>query len=88
VKPVVVEIEINRPPAVVWEYMENAEHNPEWLRNMESARWTTDPPIRVTSRYEQLAHFLGKDVRTSFEVTALEPGGRSRFRRCRDRRFR
>ncbi|HEY1515431.1 MAG TPA: SRPBCC family protein [Solirubrobacteraceae bacterium] len=73
-KPVVVEIEIDRPPAIVWEYMENAEHNPEWLRNMRSARWTTDPPIRVGSRYEQLAHFLGKDVRTSFEVTALEPG--------------
>jgi uncharacterized protein YndB with AHSA1/START domain len=74
VKPVVIETEINRPAAVVWEYMENAEHNPEWLHNMESARWTTDPPIRVGSRYEQLAHFLGKDVRTSFEVTALEPG--------------
>jgi uncharacterized protein YndB with AHSA1/START domain len=74
VKPVVVEIEIDRPAAFVWEYMENAEHNPEWLRNMESARWTTDQPIRVGSRYEQLARFLGKDVRTSFEVTALEPG--------------
>ena len=72
-KPVVVEIEIDRPPAVVWEYMENAEHNPEWLHNMQSARWTTDPPVRVGSRYEQLARFLGKDVSTSFEVTALEP---------------
>jgi hypothetical protein len=54
--------------------MENAEHNPEWLSNMRSARWTTAPPIAVGSRYEQTARFLGKDVRTSFEVTALEPG--------------
>lgn len=73
-KPVVVEIEIDRKPAVVWEYMENAEHNPEWLSNMQSVRWTTGPPIRVGSRYEQAARFLGKEVRTSFEVTALEPG--------------
>jgi uncharacterized membrane protein len=73
-KPVVVQIEIERPPPVVWEYMENAEHNPEWLRNMQSARWTTEPPIRVGSRYEQVARFLGKEVRTSFEVTAHEPG--------------
>lgn len=73
-KPVVVEVEIGRSCAVVWEYMENAEHNPEWLHNMQSARWTTDPPIRVGSRYEQSARFLGKEVRTSFEVTALEPG--------------
>lgn len=73
-KPVVVRIDIDRPCAVVWEYMENAEHNPEWLRNMQSAQWATDPPIRVGSRYDQVARFLGREVRTSFEVTRLEPG--------------
>ena len=73
-KPVIVELEIDRPPEVVWEYMENAEHNPEWLSNMQSARWTSEPPIAVGSRYEQVARFLGKEVRTSFEVTALDPG--------------
>jgi hypothetical protein len=41
---------------------------------MKSARWTTDPPVRVGSRYDQVARFLGKEVRTSFEVTAHEPG--------------
>jgi uncharacterized protein YndB with AHSA1/START domain len=74
VRPVIVQIEIGRPREVVWEYMENAEHNPEWLRNMKSCRWITDPPVRVGSRYEQVAGFLGKEVRTSFEVTALESG--------------
>jgi hypothetical protein len=54
--------------------MENAEHNPKWIRNMQTARWTTDPPIRIGSRYEQVARFLGKEVRTSFEVTRLDPG--------------
>jgi uncharacterized protein YndB with AHSA1/START domain len=73
---VVVEVEIERPCAVVWEYMENAEHNPEWLKNMRSATWTTDPPIRVGSRYEQVAGFLGKEVRASFEVTRLDPAHR------------
>jgi uncharacterized membrane protein len=73
-KPVVVELEIDRPASVVWEYMKNAEHNPEWLRNMRSASWITEPPIAVGSRYEQVARFLGKDVRTSFEVTALDEG--------------
>jgi uncharacterized membrane protein len=71
-KPVTVEIEISRPPADVWEYLVNAEHNPEWLRNMSSCRWITDPPIQVGSRYEQVARFLGKEVRTTFEVSALE----------------
>jgi len=71
-KPVTVQVEIGRPPAVVWEYLANAEHNPEWLRNMSSCRWITDRPLRVGSQYEQVARFLGKDVRTTFEVTALE----------------
>lgn len=71
-KPVVVEIEINCAPAIAWEYMVNAEHNPEWLPNMRSCTWVTDPPIRAGSRYEQVARFLGKDVRISFEVTALD----------------
>jgi len=74
VKPVTVEIEIQCGQAVVWEYLANAEHNPEWLSNMSSCRWTTEPPIRVGSRYEQVAHFLGKEVQTSFEVTELEEG--------------
>jgi uncharacterized membrane protein len=73
-KAVVVQVEINRAPAVVWEYMANAEHNPEWLRNMQSCRWITGPPIRVGSRYEQLARFLGKEVRTTFEVSSLHEG--------------
>ena len=73
-KPVVVELEIARPADVVWEYMENAEHNPEWLSNMRFARWTTSPPVAVGSRYDQMARFLGKEVRTSFEVTALRAG--------------
>jgi uncharacterized membrane protein len=73
-KPVTIQLEIDQPCAVVWEYMENAEHNPEWLRNMQTAKWTTEPPIRIGSRYEQVARFLGKEVRTSFEVTRLEAG--------------
>ena len=73
-KPVIVEIDIASSPAVVWEYLANAEHNTEWLANMQSCRWITDQPIRVGSRYEQTARFLAKEVRTTFEVSALEDG--------------
>jgi len=73
-KPVVVQIEINCALEIAWEYLVNAEHNPEWLPNMRSCTWITGPPIRAGSRYEQVARFLGKDVRTSFEVTALDDG--------------
>jgi len=73
-KAVRVQVEINCAPSVAWEYMVNAEHNPEWLSNMQSCTWITDPPIAVGSRYEQVARFLGKQVRTTFEVTELKDG--------------
>ena len=73
-KPVVVSVTIERPQAEVFAYLEEVEHNPQWLRGMASCTWTTPPPVRVGSRYEQVAHFLGKRIETSFEVTAHEPG--------------
>jgi uncharacterized membrane protein len=73
-RPVVVRVEIDRPAAEVFAFLEDIENNTRWLRGMVSCRWTTQPPVRVGSRYEQVARFLGKEIRTGFEVTDLEPG--------------
>jgi uncharacterized membrane protein len=74
VKPVTVQVEVGRPAPEVFAFLEEVENNPRWLRGMESCTWTTPPPVRVGSRYEQRARFLGKQIRTSFEVTAHQPG--------------
>jgi uncharacterized membrane protein len=73
-KPVTVRVEVGRPVPEVFAFLEEVENNPRWLRGMESCTWTTPPPVRVGSRYEQRASFLGKQIRTSFEVTAHQPG--------------
>ena len=73
-KPVVVTVKIDRPAAEGFAYLEDVTNNTEWLRGMRSCTWVTDPPIRVGSRYEQVAEFLGKEIRTTFEITAHEPG--------------
>ena len=73
-QPVVVSVEIDRPAEEVFAYLDDVENNPRWLRGMRSCNWTTPPPAQVGSRYEQTAAFLGKEIRTSFEVTAREPG--------------
>jgi uncharacterized membrane protein len=73
-KPVVVHVEINRPAAEVFAYLDEVENNPAWLRGMRSCTWTTPPPRGRGSRYDQVAAFLGKEIRTSFEVTAHETG--------------
>lgn len=69
-----VEIDVEAPPGEVFAYLEDAENNTEWIPNMVSCRWTTDPPIGVGSKYEQLSKFLGREIKTSFEVTRHEPG--------------
>jgi uncharacterized membrane protein len=69
-----VEVDIRRPAADVFAFLEDAENNPSWIPNMRSCRWTTPPPIGTGSRYEQVSHFLGREIRTSFEATRHEPG--------------
>jgi uncharacterized membrane protein len=73
-KPVTVQVDIDRPTDEVFAFLEEVENNTRWLQGMQSCTWTTDRPVRVGSRYEQRARFLGKEIRTSFEVTAHEPG--------------
>ena len=73
-KPVVVTVNIDRPAGEVFAFLEEVENNPRWLGGMISAAWTTPPPVAVGSRYEQVARFLGKQIRTSFEVTEHQPG--------------
>lgn len=67
-------IEIHRPADEVFAVVSDFSRNPEWQRGMKSARWTTEPPTRVGSTYQQVARFLGRNVVTAFEVVAYEPG--------------
>jgi uncharacterized membrane protein len=67
-------VEIARPAGEVFEYIADFEYNPAWQAGMRSCAWTSEPPLRVGSTYEQEASLLGRSIRSSFVVTALEPG--------------
>jgi uncharacterized membrane protein len=69
-----VRVDIDRPAAEVFEYLEEVENNPRWLSGMRSSRWTSQPPVGVGSTYAQVSQFLGRQIHTSFEVTRHEPG--------------
>jgi membrane protein DedA with SNARE-associated domain/uncharacterized membrane protein len=69
-----VEVDVDLPAPEVFAYLEDAENNTEWLKNMRYCKWTTPPPIRAGSRYDQMSEFLGREIRTSFEVTDQQPG--------------
>jgi uncharacterized membrane protein len=67
-------VDVDRPADEIFAYLEDAENNTEWLKGMRSARWTSPRPVAVGSTYEQRSRFLGRDIKTSFEVTRHQPG--------------
>jgi uncharacterized membrane protein len=74
------EVMIHRPADEVFTFLADAENNPTWQRGMQRCQWTSTPPIREGSTYEQEARMLGKPVTSTFEVVDLEPGRRITIR--------
>ncbi len=73
-------IDIDRPPDEVFEFLADMANNPRWQQGMRECRWTSEPPLRLGSTYEQEAAFLGKTIVSSFEVVDFESGSRIRIR--------
>ncbi len=71
---VTAEVEVYRPSEAVFAYLSDFENNPRWQGGMREARFTSEPPLRAGSTYDQVATFLGRRIVSSFEVVALEPG--------------
>lgn len=65
---------IRRPAPEVFAYLAEPSNNPAWQKGMRSCEWTTDGPIAVGLQYRQVASFLGKAVRSVFEVTDFVDG--------------
>jgi uncharacterized membrane protein len=66
--------DIARPAGQVFDFFADASNNPTWQKGMQSCEWTSQPPIAVGSTYQQTARFMGRDILSTFEVTAHEPG--------------
>jgi uncharacterized membrane protein len=73
--PVDVEtiIEINRPRAVVAAYAADPDNVTRWYQNIKSVEWETAPPVAVGSRMAFVAHFLGRRLAYTYQVTELDP---------------
>ena len=54
-------------------FLADMANNQTWQKGMQECRWTSEPPLRLGSTYDQLAKFLGKQITSSFEVTEFKP---------------
>lgn len=73
---VVTSASIRRPREVVAAYASDPDNAPHWYVNIKRVRWLTDPPVRVGSKIDFVAHFLGRTLEYTYEVIELIPGER------------
>ncbi|MGH8950081.1 MAG: SRPBCC family protein [Acidimicrobiia bacterium] len=66
--------EIECPATEVFAFVSDSTNNPRWQKGQLSCLWTSAPPIRVGSTYDQEARFLGKRLVNRFEVIEYRPG--------------
>jgi uncharacterized membrane protein len=70
------ETTIDRPAGEVAAYAGDPDNAPEWYANIGSVQWRTDPPLRVGSRLDFVASFLGRRLAYTYEITEMAAGER------------
>jgi hypothetical protein len=73
---VITAIDIDVPRAVVAAYASDPDNATSWYANIKSVTWQTARPMTLGSRFEFVAHFLGRRLAYTYEVKELVPDTR------------
>ncbi len=75
-----VSIDVKPPPDTVFDFWADWTNNPKWQLGQKSCTWTSEPPLKLGSTYDQVARFMGRPIVSSFEVVEYEPGRKLRIK--------
>ncbi|WP_287903664.1 SRPBCC family protein [Arthrobacter sp.] len=68
---------ISRPVAVVAEYAADPLNAPKWYANIKAVTLhTPETPLAVGAQMDFVAHFLGRRLSYTYEITEYDPGRR------------
>ncbi|MDT0165759.1 SRPBCC family protein [Actinotalea sp. AC32] len=70
------EVLIARRREEVAAFASDPDNAPRWYVNIDEVRWRTAPPLRVGTRLDFVARFLGRRLAYTYEVRELLPGER------------
>ena len=65
-----VQIVVERPRHTVAEYSSDPDNATAWYANITAVQWETPKPASLGSRFAFTAHFLGRELNYTYEVTA------------------
>lgn len=65
---------IARPREAVASFAMDPTNDTRWIGGIKKVDWLTEPPLRVGSRIQRLAKFLGRSIDYVLEVADLTPG--------------
>ena len=77
-------IEINRPVKEVYDYVVNVENAQKWQPAVIELKRITDGPIRVGTKFSEVAKMMGRRINTTCEITELEPNKTIAFKATSD----
>ncbi len=73
---IVTSIEIEAPVDVVAAFAADPDNAPAWYQNIHSVSWVSERPLRLGSKLNFVARFLGKPMAYTYEVVDFVPSER------------